>query len=158
MLVIAEHRLRVLVSSLTSCTPADAKQSPTSSFDVDQSSISPAGKTAIDGYSSLILQSSGLHQRRESFLYRSDSDYDIHSPRSVSRASSISEVGGGYAKRAISERGTSCHFLSLQTHGGFYCDAVRADPRQPTHHPTKLHQLDQHSPKVRYQSTNFDFL
>ncbi len=28
-------------------------------------------------------------QRRESFLYRSDSEYEVNSPRSISRASSV---------------------------------------------------------------------
>jgi hypothetical protein len=52
----------------------------------------------LEGYSGLVLQSHGLHQRRESFLYRSDSEYDAPSPRSMSRASSItsaSDVGVG---------------------------------------------------------------
>jgi hypothetical protein len=39
----------------------------------------------------LCLQSS---QRRESFLYKSDSEYDVASPRSMSRASSIASEFG----------------------------------------------------------------
>lgn len=42
----------------------------------------------------LILHNPALQQRRESFLYRSDSEYEAVSPKSMSRASSIgSEVG-----------------------------------------------------------------
>nr|XP_040564799.1 cAMP-specific 3',5'-cyclic phosphodiesterase 4C-like isoform X2 [Lepeophtheirus salmonis] len=68
--------------------------SPNPSFDVDHGS-SP-GRTPLEGFPGLVLQSSGLPQRRESFLYRSDSDYEVNSPRSISRASSIaSEVGHG---------------------------------------------------------------
>jgi hypothetical protein len=33
-------------------------------------------------------------QRRESFLYKSDSEYDVASPRSMSRASSIASEFG----------------------------------------------------------------
>ena len=65
-----------------------------SSFDVDHVGASSGGRTPLDGYPGLVLQSSGLATRRESFLYRSDSDYEVNSPRSMSRASSIaSEVG-----------------------------------------------------------------
>lgn len=55
---------------------------------------SSGGRTPLDGYPGLVLQSSGFPMRRESFLYRSDSDYEVNSPRSMSRASSVaSEVG-----------------------------------------------------------------
>uniref|UniRef100_A0A3P9HMJ4 Phosphodiesterase n=1 Tax=Oryzias latipes TaxID=8090 RepID=A0A3P9HMJ4_ORYLA len=56
----------------------------TSSFDVDNGTSS-----------GLILQANFVHsQRRESFLYRSDSDYDL-SPKSMSRNSSIaSDIHG----------------------------------------------------------------
>jgi hypothetical protein len=64
------------------------------SFDVDHVGAPSGGRTPLDGYPGLVLQSSGLPTRRESFLYRSDSDYEVNSPRSMSRASSIaSEVG-----------------------------------------------------------------
>ena len=73
-----------------------------SSFDVDAggggTSSSPMAGAAARA--PLVLQShvGGLHhQRRESFLYRSDSEYDgAPSPRSMSRNSSItsaSDVG-----------------------------------------------------------------
>lgn len=60
-------------------------------FDVDNGS-SP-GRIPLDPMvspgSGLILQANFVHsQRRESFLYRSDSDYDL-SPKSMSRNSSI---------------------------------------------------------------------
>ena len=70
------------------------------SFDVDHAGS--GGRTPLDGtagFSGVVLQSGMGYGgpgagRRESFLYRSDSDYDVNSPRSISRASSIaSEVG-----------------------------------------------------------------
>lgn len=61
------------------------------SFDVDNGTSS--GRSPLDPMTSpgsgLILQANFVHsQRRESFLYRSDSDYDL-SPKSMSRNSSI---------------------------------------------------------------------
>ena len=49
------------------------------------------GRTPLDGYQGLVLQNS---QRRESFLYKSGSEYDVASPRSMSRASSLSSEFG----------------------------------------------------------------
>ncbi|XP_051964711.1 cAMP-specific 3',5'-cyclic phosphodiesterase 4D-like isoform X3 [Xyrauchen texanus] len=69
----------------------------TSSFDVDNGTSS--GRSPLDPMASpgsgLILQANFVHsQRRESFLYRSDSDYDL-SPKSMSRNSSIaSDIHG----------------------------------------------------------------
>ncbi|XP_051973032.1 cAMP-specific 3',5'-cyclic phosphodiesterase 4D-like isoform X6 [Xyrauchen texanus] len=66
-------------------------------FDVDNGTSS--GRSPLDPMmspgSGLILQANFVHsQRRESFLYRSDSDYDL-SPKSMSRNSSItSEIHG----------------------------------------------------------------
>lgn len=65
--------------------------SPLCSFDVDNGTSS--GRSPLDPMASpgsgLILQANFVHsQRRESFLYRSDSDYDL-SPKSMSRNSSI---------------------------------------------------------------------
>lgn len=62
------------------------------SFDVENgpsSSCSPLDPQASPG-SGLVLHTNfpGHSQRRESFLYRSDSDYDL-SPKSMSRNSSI---------------------------------------------------------------------
>ncbi|TRY88892.1 hypothetical protein DNTS_021986 [Danionella cerebrum] len=68
-----------------------------SSFDVDNGTSS--GRSPLDPMASpgsgLILQANFVHsQRRESFLYRSDSDYDL-SPKSMSRNSSIaSDIHG----------------------------------------------------------------
>lgn len=60
----------------------------TYSFDVENGT--GPGKGTLEGSSpsgsGLVLQN--LPQRRESFLYRSDSDYDL-SPKSVSRHSSM---------------------------------------------------------------------
>ncbi|XP_026104720.1 cAMP-specific 3',5'-cyclic phosphodiesterase 4D-like isoform X1 [Carassius auratus] len=61
------------------------------SFDVDNGTSS--GRSPLDPMmspsSGLILQANFVHsQRRESFLYRSDSDYDL-SPKTMSRNSSI---------------------------------------------------------------------
>uniref|UniRef100_A0A8C7GCJ0 Phosphodiesterase n=1 Tax=Oncorhynchus kisutch TaxID=8019 RepID=A0A8C7GCJ0_ONCKI len=67
------------------------------SFDVDNGTSS--GRSPLDPMASpgsgLILQGNFVHsQRRESFLYRSDSDYDL-SPKSMSRNSSIaSDIHG----------------------------------------------------------------
>ncbi|XP_016412821.1 cAMP-specific 3',5'-cyclic phosphodiesterase 4D-like [Sinocyclocheilus rhinocerous] len=67
------------------------------SFDVDNGTSS--GRSPLDPMASpgsgLILQANLVHsQRRESFLYRSDSDYDL-SPKSMSRNSSIaSDIHG----------------------------------------------------------------
>ncbi|XP_039614661.1 cAMP-specific 3',5'-cyclic phosphodiesterase 4D isoform X4 [Polypterus senegalus] len=63
----------------------------TGSFDVDNGTSS--GRSPLDPMTSpgsgLILQANFVHsQRRESFLYRSDSDYEL-SPKSMSRNSSI---------------------------------------------------------------------
>ncbi|XP_052463518.1 cAMP-specific 3',5'-cyclic phosphodiesterase 4D isoform X3 [Carassius gibelio] len=69
----------------------------TCSFDVDNGTSS--GRSPLDPMTSpgsgLILQANFVHsQRRESFLYRSDSDYDL-SPKSMSRNSSIaSDIHG----------------------------------------------------------------
>ncbi|XP_027889149.1 cAMP-specific 3',5'-cyclic phosphodiesterase 4D isoform X2 [Xiphophorus couchianus] len=69
----------------------------TTSFDVDNGTSS--GRSPLDPMASpgsgLILQANFVHsQRRESFLYRSDSDYDL-SPKSMSRNSSIaSDIHG----------------------------------------------------------------
>ncbi|XP_075445720.1 3',5'-cyclic-AMP phosphodiesterase 4D isoform X4 [Ascaphus truei] len=66
-------------------------------FDVDNGTSS--GRSPLDPMTSpgsgLILQANFAHsQRRESFLYRSDSDYDL-SPKSMSRNSSIaSDIHG----------------------------------------------------------------
>ncbi|XP_043919744.1 cAMP-specific 3',5'-cyclic phosphodiesterase 4D isoform X2 [Protopterus annectens] len=66
-------------------------------FDVDNGTA--AGRSPLDPMASpgsgLILQANFVHsQRRESFLYRSDSDYDL-SPKSMSRNSSIaSDIHG----------------------------------------------------------------
>ncbi|KFQ14465.1 cAMP-specific 3',5'-cyclic phosphodiesterase 4C, partial [Leptosomus discolor] len=59
-------------------------------FDLDNG---PPGRGALDPQASpgagLVLQGTFPHgQRRESFLYRSDSDYDL-SPKAMSRNSSI---------------------------------------------------------------------
>uniref|UniRef100_A0A6Q2XH49 Phosphodiesterase n=1 Tax=Esox lucius TaxID=8010 RepID=A0A6Q2XH49_ESOLU len=70
---------------------------PLSVFDVDNGTSS--GRSPLDPMASpgsgLILQANFVHsQRRESFLYRSDSDYDL-SPKSMSRNSSIaSDIHG----------------------------------------------------------------
>uniref|UniRef100_G1PVR1 3',5'-cyclic-AMP phosphodiesterase n=1 Tax=Myotis lucifugus TaxID=59463 RepID=G1PVR1_MYOLU len=69
----------------------------TCNFDVDNGTS--AGRSPLDPMTSpgsgLILQANFVHsQRRESFLYRSDSDYDL-SPKSMSRNSSIaSDIHG----------------------------------------------------------------
>uniref|UniRef100_A0A8C7KNT7 Phosphodiesterase n=1 Tax=Oncorhynchus kisutch TaxID=8019 RepID=A0A8C7KNT7_ONCKI len=78
-------------------TPGIPLPPPLWSFDVDNGTSS--GRSPLDPMASpgsgLILQANFVHsQRRESFLYRSDSDYDL-SPKSMSRNSSIaSDIHG----------------------------------------------------------------
>ncbi|XP_065806216.1 3',5'-cyclic-AMP phosphodiesterase 4D isoform X4 [Labrus bergylta] len=77
--------------------PIDIKPRGRRGFDVDNGTSS--GRSPLDPMASpgsgLILQANFVHsQRRESFLYRSDSDYDL-SPKSMSRNSSIaSDIHG----------------------------------------------------------------
>ncbi|XP_067824642.1 3',5'-cyclic-AMP phosphodiesterase 4C-like isoform X3 [Heptranchias perlo] len=82
---------------LTIIAPVHGEPSPTAtprnsaSFDVENGLS--AGRSPLDPQTSpssgLVLQANFAHsQRRESFLYRSDSDYDI-SPKNMSRNSSI---------------------------------------------------------------------
>ncbi|XP_034153006.1 cAMP-specific 3',5'-cyclic phosphodiesterase 4D isoform X3 [Esox lucius] len=71
------------------------------SFDVDNGTSS--GRSPLDPMASpgsgLILQANFVHsQRRESFLYRSDSDYDL-SPKSMSRNSSIASDMNNHLQR-----------------------------------------------------------
>ncbi|EOB00492.1 cAMP-specific 3',5'-cyclic phosphodiesterase 4D [Anas platyrhynchos] len=86
--------------------PIDIKQQKRR-FDVDNGTSS--GRSPLDPMTSpgsgLILQANFVHsQRRESFLYRSDSDYDL-SPKSMSRNSSIaSDIVGtitGYTGKVL---------------------------------------------------------
>ena len=61
------------------------------SFDVDNGG-GPGARDHLEGPSpGLVLQH--LPQRRESFLYKSDSDFEI-SPKSMSRNSSIASEAG----------------------------------------------------------------
>uniref|UniRef100_A0A8C7FWT1 Phosphodiesterase n=1 Tax=Oncorhynchus kisutch TaxID=8019 RepID=A0A8C7FWT1_ONCKI len=94
---------------MTSCLPAPLLQTPihmnlpfsfsslTLSFDVENGL--PVGRSPLDPQASpssgLVLQANYPHsQRRESFLYRSDSDFDL-SPKAMSRNSSMaSELHG----------------------------------------------------------------
>ncbi|XP_075445696.1 3',5'-cyclic-AMP phosphodiesterase 4D isoform X1 [Ascaphus truei] len=84
--------LALRIPPLIAITAADS-----TSFDVDNGTSS--GRSPLDPMTSpgsgLILQANFAHsQRRESFLYRSDSDYDL-SPKSMSRNSSIaSDIHG----------------------------------------------------------------
>lgn len=84
----------VLNKIISSLTPVILCAPP--SFDVENgppSGCSPLDPQASPG-SGLVLHPNfpGHTQRRESFLYRSDSDYDL-SPKSMSRNSSVvSEV------------------------------------------------------------------
>ncbi|EDM10317.1 rCG44727, isoform CRA_b [Rattus norvegicus] len=84
--------LPLKILPLIAVTSADS-----TGFDVDNGTS--AGRSPLDPMTSpgsgLILQANFVHsQRRESFLYRSDSDYDL-SPKSMSRNSSIaSDIHG----------------------------------------------------------------
>lgn len=62
------------------------------SFDVENGAV--GSRDHLDGSSpGVILQSQNMPQRRESFLYKSDSDFDM-SPKSGSRNSSIASEAG----------------------------------------------------------------
>ncbi|XP_031658365.1 cAMP-specific 3',5'-cyclic phosphodiesterase 4D-like isoform X6 [Oncorhynchus kisutch] len=82
-------------------TPGIPLPPPLWSFDVDNGTSS--GRSPLDPMASpgsgLILQANFVHsQRRESFLYRSDSDYDL-SPKSMSRNSSIASDMNNHLQR-----------------------------------------------------------
>lgn len=91
---------------------------PVPSFDVENGS-SP-GRSPLDGASpsaGLVLQN--FPQRRESFLYRSDSDFEM-SPKSMSRNSSIASEGHGedlivtpFAQILASLRSVRNNYISL---------------------------------------------
>ncbi|KAG8131084.1 hypothetical protein E2320_017613, partial [Naja naja] len=81
-------------------------------FDVDNGTSS--GRSPLDPMTSpgsgLILQANFVHsQRRESFLYRSDSDYDL-SPKSMSRNSSIAS---DMARKAAYLKNLRVNFYAL---------------------------------------------
>lgn len=62
------------------------------SFDVENGAV--GSREHLDGSSpGVILQAQNTPQRRESFLYKSDSDFDM-SPKSTSRNSSIASEAG----------------------------------------------------------------
>ncbi|XP_061218140.1 cAMP-specific 3',5'-cyclic phosphodiesterase 4D-like isoform X1 [Neopsephotus bourkii] len=86
-----------IVMKPRSRSTSSLRTADTMCFDVDNGTSS--GRSPLDPMTSpgsgLILQANFVHsQRRESFLYRSDSDYDL-SPKSMSRNSSIaSDIHG----------------------------------------------------------------
>ncbi|XP_059847391.1 cAMP-specific 3',5'-cyclic phosphodiesterase 4C-like isoform X4 [Hypanus sabinus] len=94
-----------------------------SNFDVENGLT--AARSPLDPQASpssgLVLQANFAHgQRRESFLYRSDSDYDI-SPKNVSRNSSITGDISNYFKAhsrqsLVSQRSESFLALTLGNH------------------------------------------
>ncbi|XP_017769758.1 PREDICTED: cAMP-specific 3',5'-cyclic phosphodiesterase isoform X2 [Nicrophorus vespilloides] len=90
-------------------------------FDFDVENGASPGRSPLDGAASpsagLVLQN--LPQRRESFLYRSDSDFEM-SPKSMSRNSSIASESHGedlivtpFAQILASLRSVRNNFLSL---------------------------------------------
>lgn len=90
-----------------------------SSFDVENGAV--GSREHLDGASpGVILQPQNMPQRRESFLYKSDSDFDM-SPKSTSRNSSIaSEAGHGedlivtpFAQILASLRSVRSNYVSL---------------------------------------------
>ncbi|KAL9824217.1 LOW QUALITY PROTEIN: 3',5'-cyclic-AMP phosphodiesterase 4C-like [Geothlypis trichas] len=79
-----------VVFTIEESGPSSGDESEPPRFDLENG---PPGRGALDPQASpgagLVLQGSFSHgQRRESFLYRSDSDYDL-SPKAMSRNSSI---------------------------------------------------------------------
>ncbi|XP_026814911.1 cAMP-specific 3',5'-cyclic phosphodiesterase isoform X5 [Rhopalosiphum maidis] len=83
-------RLSLPCRSTSAPTTTDADW-PFTSFDVENGAGTSPGRSPLDGggtspSAGLVLQN--LPQRRESFLYRSDSDFEV-SPKSMSRNSSI---------------------------------------------------------------------
>ncbi|XP_038646896.1 cAMP-specific 3',5'-cyclic phosphodiesterase 4D isoform X2 [Scyliorhinus canicula] len=90
-------------------------------FDVDNGASS--GRSPLDPMTSpgsgLILQANFVHsQRRESFLYRSDSDYDL-SPKSMSRNSSIASdmINRHQRPSLVSRRSEPVLTLAVGNHG-----------------------------------------
>ncbi|XP_029345040.1 cAMP-specific 3',5'-cyclic phosphodiesterase isoform X2 [Acyrthosiphon pisum] len=93
-----------------------------SHFDVENGAGTSPGRSPLDGggtspSAGLVLQN--LPQRRESFLYRSDSDFEV-SPKSMSRNSSIASESHGedlivtpFAQILASLRSVRNNFLSL---------------------------------------------
>ncbi|XP_041976172.1 cAMP-specific 3',5'-cyclic phosphodiesterase, isoforms N/G isoform X2 [Aricia agestis] len=101
---------------------SSARRRTTGSFDVENGGPGAAGgaRSPLEGGSpstALVLQA--LPQRRESFLYRSDSDFEM-SPKSMSRNSSIASESHGedlivtpFAQVLASLRSVRNNFLSL---------------------------------------------
>ncbi|XP_046904607.1 cAMP-specific 3',5'-cyclic phosphodiesterase 4D isoform X2 [Hypomesus transpacificus] len=116
----------------------------TTSFDVDNGTSS--GRSPLDPMASpgsgLILQANFVHsQRRESFLYRSDSDYDL-SPKSMSRNSSIaSDIHGDdmivtpFAQVLASLRTVRNNFAALTN---LQQERERANKRSPMCNPPPI--------------------
>ncbi|CAG9560354.1 unnamed protein product [Danaus chrysippus] len=101
--------------------PVSARRRTTGSFDVENGGGAVAGaRSPLEGGSpsaALVLQS--MPQRRESFLYRSDSDFEM-SPKSMSRNSSIASESHGedlivtpFAQVLASLRSVRNNFLCL---------------------------------------------
>ncbi|KAI2660246.1 cAMP-specific 3',5'-cyclic phosphodiesterase 4D [Labeo rohita] len=94
------------------------------SFDVDNGTSS--GRSPLDPMTSpgsgLILQANFVHsQRRESFLYRSDSDYDL-SPKSMSRNSSIaSDMNNHLPRPGLVSRRSEPVISGKREHHGLTC-------------------------------------
>ncbi|KAG4075689.1 hypothetical protein HA402_003514 [Bradysia odoriphaga] len=116
-------------------TIAGARRRTTGSFDVENGQ---GARSPLEGGSpsaGLVLQN--LPQRRESFLYRSDSDFEM-SPKSMSRNSSIaSESHGGedlivtpFAQILASLRQVRNNFLSLTNVSSVKSKRAAATPLQ----------------------------
>ncbi|XP_052460586.1 cAMP-specific 3',5'-cyclic phosphodiesterase 4D isoform X7 [Carassius gibelio] len=123
-------------------------------FDVDNGTSS--GRSPLDPMASpgsgLILQANFVHsQRRESFLYRSDSDYDL-SPKSMSRNSSIaSDIHGDdmivtpFAQVLASLRTVRNNFAALtnvqqERPNNKPLKHLRSDTLPPSLHPEEAYQ------------------
>ncbi|XP_038049560.1 cAMP-specific 3',5'-cyclic phosphodiesterase 4C-like isoform X2 [Patiria miniata] len=120
---------------------------PVFSFDVENGA-SPSRSPGIDAASpsSGLILSANLPQRRESFLYRSDSDFDL-SPKSMSRNSSITSdchnaedvIVTPFAQILASLRSIRKNYASLT---GLPSNFNRQSPKD------KLHQIKPNPPNV----------
>ncbi|GAA6107765.1 cAMP-specific 3',5'-cyclic phosphodiesterase 4D-like isoform X6 [Tachysurus ichikawai] len=103
-------------------------------FDVDNGTSS--GRSPLDPMTSpgsgLILQANFPHnQRRESFLYRSDSDYDL-SPKSMSRNSSIaSDMNNHLQRPGLVSRRSEPVISGTHEHHGLTCTENTPPPSLP---------------------------
>nr|XP_020636712.1 cAMP-specific 3',5'-cyclic phosphodiesterase 4C isoform X3 [Pogona vitticeps] len=79
-----------VVFTIEESAPTGVNDPKDVSFELENGFPPGHGPLDLPGNPGLVLQGAAPHgQRRESFLYRSDSDYDFSSPKGISRNSSV---------------------------------------------------------------------